>query len=118
LSLFQERKKEPSCHSTESNPCGTFIAIQMVQGVMVGSTGQLERAGRRDGTHCPPQLNRRAGGPSPHITAHRPSIELPQRAKTATLQMGMPPPKRCCKFINCHAMGFQTTTHGQAPQRE
>jgi hypothetical protein len=118
LGFFQERKKQTSCHTTESNPCGSFVAIEMLKGVVVGSTGQLKRARRRDGTHRSPQLNRRAGGPSTHITTHRPSIELPQRTKTAVSQTGMAVPKRCRELLSGHAMGFQSTAHGQASQRE
>jgi hypothetical protein len=62
-------------------------------------------------------MNSRTGGSPTYITAHRPTIELPQRPQAMATQDGMTLPELTGQISRGEPMAFKTTTDSQAAQR-
>ena len=83
----------------------------------IGATSQLQRSGRRQRLHPAPQLHRDPGRSGSHITTHRASIQLPERAESPTAQAAVSLPQLLAKGSGSQRMALQPATDGQTLQR-
>ena len=115
---MKQRLKERSSHPTKRHSCGAHLwrRIQWWKKAdrdIVRTSSELKRPWGSDRAQLLPEPNGSPGRSSPHISAHRAAIQLPERSHTQATQSTMTIPELPGQNSWGDAVPFQPATDSQ-----